>query len=247
MATAAARSGHMIVPPRLVRGQTIGIAAPSGPVKLDRLRHGLACLGDAFELHIGASVTAMRTPRTPSYLAASDDIRIAELNAMLADPDIRAIILARGGYGLMRILPQLDPALLQRDPKPIVGFSDATALLGWAYHAGVRAIHGPLVVQLADLPTGDVAQLIALLTEPAAPGERPWSLRSHGGGVHRGPAGRCEPVARVAAGRHAVGATARRRRRAVRRGGRAAVRARSLSHAARADRRACEHRRGRPG
>ena len=177
----------MIVPPRLVRGQTIGIAAPSGPVKLDRLRRGLACLGDAFELRIGASVTAMRAPGTPSYLAASDEVRIAELNAMLADPDIRAIILARGGYGLMRILPALDPALLRHDPKPIVGFSDATALLGWAHHAGVRAIHGPLVVQLADLPAGDVAQLITLLTDPSAPGERPWSLRSQGRGVHRGP------------------------------------------------------------
>ena len=177
----------MIVPPRLVRGQTIGIVAPSGPVKLDRLRHGLACLGEAFELRLGASVTAMRAPGTPSYLAASDEVRIAELGAMLADPDVRAIILARGGYGLMRVLPQLDPALLQRDPKPIVGFSDATALLGWAHAAGVRAIHGPMIVQLADLPAGDVAQLITLLTDPSAPGERPWALRSHGRGVYRGP------------------------------------------------------------
>ena len=177
----------MIVPPRLVRGQTIGIVAPSGPVKLDRLRSGLACLGDAFELRIGASVTASRAPGTPSYLAASDEVRVAELSAMLADPDVRAIILARGGYGLMRILPQLDPQLLRRDPKPIVGFSDATALLSWAHAAGVRAIHGPMIVQLADLPAGDVAQLIALLTDPAAPGERPWALRSHGRGVHRGP------------------------------------------------------------
>jgi muramoyltetrapeptide carboxypeptidase len=177
----------MIIPPRLARGQTIGVVAPSGPVRLDRLRRGLACLGDAFELRLGASVTATRPPGTPSYLAASDEVRTAELGAMLADPDVRAIILARGGYGLMRILPRLDPALLQRDPKPIVGFSDATALLGWAHAAGVRAIHGPLIVQLADLPAGDVAQLITLLTEPTAPGERPWALRSHGRGAHRGP------------------------------------------------------------
>src|SRR5262249_21751413 len=121
------------------------------------------------------------------YLAATDEIRAAELTAMLADPDIRAIVCARGGYGLMRILPALDPALIARDPKPIVGFSDTTALLAWAHRAGVRGIHGPLVIQLADLPPADIAQLIALLTEPRPPGERPWQLRGHGRGRVSGP------------------------------------------------------------
>ncbi|HEU4729857.1 MAG TPA: LD-carboxypeptidase, partial [Kofleriaceae bacterium] len=93
-----------IAPPRVARGQTIGIVAPGGPIQLDRLRRGLACLGDAFVLRVGDSVTAPRAPGTPSYLAASDEVRSAELTAMLADPDVRAVILARGGYGAMRIL-----------------------------------------------------------------------------------------------------------------------------------------------
>jgi muramoyltetrapeptide carboxypeptidase len=177
----------VIVPPRVVKGQTVGVVAPAGPVKLDRLRLGLACLGDVFELRVAASVTAPRAPETPSYLAAPDEVRIAELTAMLADPDVRAIIFARGGYGVMRILPQLDPALLRRDPKPIVGFSDATAMLAWAHHAGVRGIHGPMITQLSDLPPSDVAHLIALLTEPRPLGERAWALRAHGRGSHRGP------------------------------------------------------------
>ena len=87
----------------------------------------------------------------------------------------------------MRILPRIDPALLRADPKPIVGFSDATALLAWAHAAGVRGIHGPMVGQLGDLPDADIAQLIALLTEPRAPGRRPWQLAAHGKGVYRGP------------------------------------------------------------
>ncbi len=123
----------------------------------------------------------------PSYLQASDDARAAELTAMLADPDVRAIVLARGGYGLMRILSRIDPELVRKDPKPIVGFSDATALLAWAYQAGVRGIHGPMIVQLADLPDADIAHLIALLTEPTAPGVRPWTLTAHGRGVYQGP------------------------------------------------------------
>jgi muramoyltetrapeptide carboxypeptidase len=176
-----------IAPPRVARGQTVGIVAPAGPVKLERLRRGLAALGDAFELRVAPSVTAPRAPETPSYLAAPDAVRAAELMAMLADPDVRAVILARGGYGIMRILPYLDPEVLRRDPKPIVGFSDATALLVWAHAAGVRGIHGPVITTLVDLPPGDLAHLIGLLTTPEPPGLRPWPLRALGSGHHRGP------------------------------------------------------------
>jgi muramoyltetrapeptide carboxypeptidase len=96
-------------------------------------------------------------------------------------------MLARGGYGLTRILPRLDPDRLRRDPKPIVGFSDGTALLAWAHAAGVRGIHGPVIQQIGDLLDEDVAHLIALLTDPRPPGERPWRLVAHGRGRHRGP------------------------------------------------------------
>ena len=179
----------MILPPRIARGQTLGICAPAGPVKLERLQRGLARLGDPFRIRLAPSLTAPRSiasPAVPSYLAASDDTRVAELHALLADPDVRAIVLARGGYGLMRILPRLDPELLRRDPKPIVGFSDATALLSWAHAAGVRSIHGPMIAQLGDLGDGDIAALVAMLTSPEPVGVRPWQLTAHGRGSHRG-------------------------------------------------------------
>jgi muramoyltetrapeptide carboxypeptidase len=174
-------------PPRVPRGARLGIVAPSGPVAPERFRRGLARLGDAFELVIAPGVAAPRPPDLASYLAATDEQRAAVLDAMLADPDIRGIVLARGGYGLTRILPRLDPDRLRRDPKPIVGFSDGTALLEWAHATGVRGIHGPVVQQLGDLPPADAEHLIALLTDPRPPGERPWPLSAHGRGVHRGP------------------------------------------------------------
>jgi muramoyltetrapeptide carboxypeptidase len=138
-------------------------------------------------MRVAPSVTAPHAPDVPSYLAASDDQRADELMAMIRDPDVRAIIVARGGYGLMRILPRLDPAALAADPKPIVGFSDVTALLAWAYAAGVRGIHGPLIVQLDSLSDRDVASLIDAISETRAPGVRPWSLVAHGSGTRRGP------------------------------------------------------------
>jgi muramoyltetrapeptide carboxypeptidase len=176
-----------IIPPRMRRGDTVGIVAPAGPVNAARFASGLARLGDTFRVKLGRSLAEPRAAGVASYLAASDEQRADELNAMLADPDVRGIILARGGYGLTRILDRLDPQLLARDPKPICGFSDATALLSWAYvAAGVRGIHGPLIVQLEDLPDAQLAHLIALLTEARAPGVRPWQLAAHGQGTHDG-------------------------------------------------------------
>jgi muramoyltetrapeptide carboxypeptidase len=176
-----------IVPPRIRRGETLGIVAPAGPVKIERLTAGLARLGDAFDLRIADSITAPRNPDVPSYLVADDDLRAAEVNAMLADADVRAILLARGGYGLMRILHRLDGDLLRADPKPIIGFSDGTAILSWAYSHGVRGVHGPVAVQLAQLSPEDVSHLIDVITDVRVPGVRPWSLQAHGTGQHRGP------------------------------------------------------------
>jgi muramoyltetrapeptide carboxypeptidase len=164
-------------PPRIKPGDTVGVIAPAGPVKpgaQDQLKRGLDRLG-AFAIRLAPTLTSPRAADVPSYLAASDDQRADELTAMLRDPDVRAIVLARGGYGITRILERLDPGDLRRDPKPIVGFSDGTALLSWAYSAGVRGIHGPMAVQLGNLPASDAEHLVKLLTDPTPPGLRPWS------------------------------------------------------------------------
>jgi muramoyltetrapeptide carboxypeptidase len=186
-ATAPVRA-NASAPPRMRRGDVLGVVAPAGPVRdLARLDQGLARLADSFTLRLAPSLSAPRASGTPSYLAADDRVRAAELNAMLEDPDVRGIVMARGGYGVMRILPLLDGAALRRDPKPIVAFSDGTALLAWAHAQGVRGIHGPVGIQLAAVPDEHVAGLVALLSDPRPPGARPWHLVAHGAGERRGP------------------------------------------------------------
>jgi len=149
----------------------VGVIAPAGPILPDRLRAGLDRLAPHLHLRVPEGVTT-----STGYLAGSDERRAGELDAMLRDPDVRAIILARGGYGIARILPMLDPAALRADPKPIVGFSDGTALLAWAARAGVRGIHGPVIGQLGELPDEDVAAMVRLLRDPAPLGRLPWPL-----------------------------------------------------------------------
>lgn len=177
----------VIAPPRIRRGETLGIVAPAGPVNYDRLLRGLARLGDAFELRLSPTLTGSRAAGVPSYLQASDDVRADELNAMLRDPDVRGILLARGGYGLMRILARLDADALRADPKPIIGFSDATALLAWAWTHGVRGVHGPMGVSMGSHPESDITRLVQLITEPKPLGVQPWPLVPHGAGQRRGP------------------------------------------------------------
>src|SRR6185369_2254623 len=98
---------------------------------------GAAILGTRYQLVHGDRIFA----RT-GFLAGSDAERAAELAAALADDSVAAVVCARGGYGLTRILDRLDPLPLRRAPKPIVGFSDVTALHAWAARAGLVGIHG---------------------------------------------------------------------------------------------------------
>ncbi|MCE9580662.1 MAG: LD-carboxypeptidase, partial [Deltaproteobacteria bacterium] len=165
-------------------GDAVAIAAPAGPVREARFARGLELLGAHFPLRIADDVR-----RATGFLAGADARRIEEWNGYLRDPDVRAIVIARGGYGIMRILPHLDAAALAADPKPIVGFSDATAMLSWAARAGVRGIHAAVVTQLSEIAAEDVAALIRMLTDPEPLGRLPWPLTAigaHGDDVRRG-------------------------------------------------------------
>lgn len=174
-----------VIPPRVRPGDTIAVVAPAGPVPREGFLTGLALLEARYKVRWSEALLERE-----GFLAGSDDRRAAELQAALDDPDVRAIVCARGGYGLMRILDRLDPAGLHREPKPIVGFSDCTALLAWAAKAArVRGIHGPMVVQLGKLPPEDAAWLFDLLENPGALGALPVPLSrigARGGGSVRG-------------------------------------------------------------
>ena len=103
------------------------------------------------------------------YLAGDDSRRLVELTGALADPGVRAVFCARGGYGALRLLTQLGaPA---GPPKALIGFSDVTALHLWLQAHGRISIHGPVLTQLGRLPVATSERLFAVLEspQPAAP------------------------------------------------------------------------------
>ncbi len=96
------------------------------------------------------------------FMAGTDADRLADLNAAIRDRDVRAIVALRGGCGSLRLVRELDVAALRADPKPLVGFSDITALHQVWTGVGVPSVHGAPVGDRAD----DVRKL--LMGEPTA-------------------------------------------------------------------------------
>jgi muramoyltetrapeptide carboxypeptidase len=137
------RSIRIVKPPRLNPGDLIGIAAPSGPV----LSHQKLNKGIRYLETLGYMVVlAPHAVEQRGYLAGFDKDRAQDLNDLFGNPHVRAIFVARGGYGMPRILPLLDYQLIRRNPKILVGYSDVTALqLGLLAKTGLVTFAGPMV------------------------------------------------------------------------------------------------------
>jgi muramoyltetrapeptide carboxypeptidase len=135
--------------PRAIRpGARIALAAPAGPVDPHAIasgRRALEALG--FEIVVRDDLLERE-----GYLAGSDARRAAELMDFVRDPDVDAILCARGGYGCHRIIDALDAAAFRKAAKPLVGYSDVTTLLLWQRkQAGLLGIHGPMLEKPGSL------------------------------------------------------------------------------------------------
>jgi muramoyltetrapeptide carboxypeptidase len=135
-----------LFPPRLKRGECIGFFSPSSaatawaPTRFARAREYLE--GQGFVLKAGSLTGQQESWRSGSIAARAD-----ELNALIRDPQVRAIMSVIGGSNSNSLLPHLDYEALRRDPKIIVGYSDVTALLlGIQAKTGLVTFYGPALV-----------------------------------------------------------------------------------------------------
>ncbi|WP_019990316.1 S66 peptidase family protein [Rudanella lutea] len=142
----------MIIPPFLKPGDTVGVVAPASHFEYQDLQPGLAILRDQWHLNVieGESLQARSGP-----FAGSDDLRRRDLQQLFDNPDVRAVLAARGGYGSYRIADSLDLTGLIRHPKWLVGFSDITVLLSLLVGHGVACLHGIMPRGFAKDTTGE--------------------------------------------------------------------------------------------
>lgn len=133
----------MLMPPPLRPGDKVRFVSPaSSPEKDKVLRNAEILKGWGLDVDFGEHAFSKW-----SYLAGTDEERLADLNAAFRDPEVRAIFTTRGGKGSYRIADQVDFAAARRDPKFVIGFSDITALhLSLLKHCDQVGIHGALSI-----------------------------------------------------------------------------------------------------
>jgi len=138
-----------IRPNRLKPGDTIGIVAPAGAFDREIFMQGLSTLKSmGFHTRVPDEIY-----NKTGYLAGSDPQRAQLVNRLFKDPDVQAIVCARGGFGCLRMLPLVDFDIIRTHPKIFVGYSDITALLtAITSQSRLVTFHGPMVTTLAGAP-----------------------------------------------------------------------------------------------
>jgi muramoyltetrapeptide carboxypeptidase len=137
----------LIIPPYLKAGDTIGITCPAGNITLKEIQPAVSLIESwGFHIKVGDTVG-----KKDFIFGGSDGERLSDFQKMLNDPGISAILCARGGYGAVHIIDQLDFVPLIQHPKWIIGFSDITVLLCHIHtNFNVASIHSKMCNSFPD-------------------------------------------------------------------------------------------------
>lgn len=170
-----------IVPPSLSQGSRIQLVAPAGPVERNDVERGRDWLARRFQVDLGEGVFDR-----DGYFAGGHDRRRRELQGALDDRSIRAIVSARGGFGVSDLIDGLDFVCFLETPKWVVGSSDMTALLVHLYAVHrCLSIHGPMAAGFHRTEPHDLELLVRLLEGHM--GEVNRKLTGHRNGRAEGP------------------------------------------------------------
>ncbi|MGW1451633.1 S66 peptidase family protein [Micromonospora sp. NPDC002411] len=152
--------------PALAPGDRVRVVSPGSTPNPTNMARGIEILrGWGLEVELGTHVFSKY-----GYLAGTDAQRLADLNAALNDPGVRAVFAARGGYGTQRIVDRINVAGVRRDPRVVVGFSDITSIHGKLWReTGLSTFYGPMV-NWSDSRTGpesaEALRKAVMTTEP---------------------------------------------------------------------------------
>lgn len=133
----------MIYPPKLRRGDKVGLAAPARKISPGQLEAALKTLQNwGLKPFLAKNIFSSKH----SYLAGSDEERREDFQSMIDDEEVRAIFCARGGHGSTRIIEDIDFSSFKKTPKWVIGFSDVTAFHLRLASMGIASIHGTMPI-----------------------------------------------------------------------------------------------------
>lgn len=153
---------EQIQPPYLHPGDCIGIVAPARKVSAQELKPAIDFLEkNGFRVALGKNIFAKQ-----DQFAGSDEQRAADFQSMLDDPEIKAVLCARGGYGSVRIIDRLDFSHFRQHPKWICGYSDVTVFHSHLHGLGIPTLHStmPLNIKEDDFDNLNNRSLVQALT-----------------------------------------------------------------------------------
>ncbi|MBX2935444.1 MAG: LD-carboxypeptidase [Ferruginibacter sp.] len=144
------------IPPYLKKGDCIGITCPAGYMVAEKAQTCISTLQSwGFDVMVGKTLGS----KSKNYFSGTDEQRRDELQAMLDDENINAILCGRGGYGVGRIIDDLDFTKFKKNPKWIIGFSDITVLHAHLFKiVKTASLHAPMASAFNDLQNASLKQ-----------------------------------------------------------------------------------------
>ncbi|MBS1654942.1 MAG: LD-carboxypeptidase [Bacteroidetes bacterium] len=135
-------------PPYLQKGDTIGIVCPAGYMPVEKVSECIRVLNEewGFSTKVGKTVGGQY-----NYFSGSDEERLADFQQMLDDDEVKAVLCARGGYGMGRIIDKINFKKFKKNPKWIIGYSDITVLHSHLFsNYYISSLHAPMAGAFND-------------------------------------------------------------------------------------------------
>ena len=136
----------MIIPPKLKIGDKIGIISTARKISLEELTSAIEILESwGLKVVLGDNLLG-----EDNQFSGTVSQRTADLQSMIADDTIKAIFCARGGYGSVQIIDNIDFSSLQKNPKWIIGYSDVTVVHSHLHQLGIATLHATMPINFSS-------------------------------------------------------------------------------------------------
>ena len=137
------------IPPYLKKGDTIGLVCPAGYMSMEKVTECIRVLQEewGYQVKVGKTVGS----NSSNYFSGTDEERLDDFQGMLDDDQVQAVLCARGGYGMSRIIDKVSFKKFKRQPKWIIGYSDITVLHAHLYsNYYISSLHAPMAAAFND-------------------------------------------------------------------------------------------------